>query len=317
MAMNRLQLQPGLSMMEFMNKYGTESLCQNALEQARWPEGFRCTSCRDERHSVFHRKGHKYFQCHRCRHQTTVISGTIFQATKISLTRWFLAMHLLTQAKNNVSALELKRHLGVSYPTAWLMKHKLMKVMSLREDRRVLEGRVEIDDAYLGGERAGKTGRGSENKVPLIAAVQTSDEGRPLYVRLNRIAAFTKEAVDEWANKALSASARTVSDGLHCFRTLSGSVAEHQSITVGGGRQSVKRPEFRWVNTLLGNLKTAISGTYHAFNFFKYADRYLAEAQYRFNRRFDLSTILTRLLRASAVTRPHPLCRIRLAEDAL
>lgn len=316
MAMNRVQFQPGLSMMEFMNKYGSEILCQTALEQSRWPDGFCCPSCRDERHSIFHREGRKYFQCHRCRHQTTVISGTIFQATKISLTRWFLAMHLLTQAKNNVSALELKRHLGVSYPTAWLIKHKLMEVMNLREDRRVLEGRVEIDDAYLGGERAGKAGRGSENKVPLIAAVQTSDEGQPLYVRLNRIAAFTKEAVDAWANKALSASARTVSDGLPCFRTISGSVAEHQSIAVGGGRQSVKRPEFRWVNTLLGNLKTAISGTYHAFKFSKYADRYLAEVQYRFNRRFDLSTLLARLLRASAVTRPHPMHRIRLAEDA-
>lgn len=154
MAMNREQFQPGLSMMASMNKYGTESLCQAALEHSHWPDGFRYPSCRDDRHSVFHRGGRKYFQCHRCRHQTTAISGTIFQATKISLNRWFLAMHLFTHAKNNVSALELKRHLGVSYPTAWLIKHKLIEVMNLREDRRVLEGRVEIDDAFLCDERA-------------------------------------------------------------------------------------------------------------------------------------------------------------------
>ena len=80
-----------------------------------------------------------------------VISSTIFESTKLPLTRWFPAMHFLTQAKNNVSALELKRHLGVSYPTAWLVKHKLMEVMRLREDSRQLTGRVEIDDAYLGG----------------------------------------------------------------------------------------------------------------------------------------------------------------------
>ena len=61
-------------------------------------------------------------------------------------------MHLMTQAKNNVSALELKRHLGVSYPTAWLLKHKIMQVMVEREERRQLTGRIEIDDAYLGGE---------------------------------------------------------------------------------------------------------------------------------------------------------------------
>ena len=90
-------------------------------------------------------------------------------------------MHLLTQTKNNVSALELKRHLGVSYLTAWLVKHKLMEVMRLEEELRRLTGRVEIDDAYLGGERSGgKHGRGSENKVPFIAAVQTTDSGTPM-----------------------------------------------------------------------------------------------------------------------------------------
>jgi hypothetical protein len=82
-------------------------------------------------------------------------------------------MHLLTQSKNNVSALELKRHLGVCYKSPWLMKHKLMEVMRQREDSRQLDGRVEIDDAYLGGERSGgKRGRGSQNKVPFVAAVQ-------------------------------------------------------------------------------------------------------------------------------------------------
>jgi hypothetical protein len=70
---------------------------------------------------------------------------------------------------------------------------------------------------------------------------------------------------------------------------------------------------FKAINTFLGNLKTAYSGTYHAFDFSKYADRYLAEVQYRFNRRFDLSAILARLLRASAVTRPRPERLIRMA----
>jgi hypothetical protein len=107
-----------------------------------------------------------------CHRQCSVISGTIFEATKLGLSRWFLAMHLLTQSKNNVAALELMRHLGVCYKTAWLMKHKLMEVMRVREDDRLLDGRVEIDDAYLGGERSGcKAGRGSEKKVLFVAAV--------------------------------------------------------------------------------------------------------------------------------------------------
>lgn len=313
MSINQVQFQRGLSMAEFMERYETEEKCHAALVASRWPEGFRCPECGDERHSRFVREGRTYWQCHRCRHQTTVTAGTIFDATKLPLTRWFIAMHLMTQAKNNVSTLELKRHLGVRYKSAWLMKHKLLQVMTEREDRRMLDGRVEIDDAYLGGERAGKPGRGSENKVSFVVAVQTSDDGRPLLARMNRIA-FTKEAMEAWAAKSLAASARVMSDGLHCFKAIAGEVASHTPIVVGSGRQAVEHPEFRRVNTVLSNLKTAISGTYHAFKFAKYADRYLAEVQYRFNRRFDLGSILVRLVRAAALTRPRPESMIRSAE---
>ena len=313
MAINQVQFQKGLSMVEFMGKYGTQKKCHAALVASRWPEGFRCPSCADERHSTFVRENRQYWQCHRCRHQTTVTAGTIFEATKLPLTRWFLAMHLMTQAKNNVSALELKRHLGVRYKAAWLMKHKLLQVMAEREDTRMLDGRVEIDDAYLGGEKPGKAGRGSENKISFVAAIQTTEDGQPVLVRLDRIA-FTKEAVEAWANKALAASAHVISDGLHCFKALAGAVASHTAITVGSGRQAVARPEFRRVNTVLSNLKTAISGTYHAFKFAKYVHRYLAEVQYRFNRRFDLSSILVRLVRVASLTGPRPESMIRLAE---
>ena len=314
MSMNQVQFQKGLSMAEFMERYGTEAKCHAALAASRWPHGFRCPCCGDERYSTFIREERQHWQCHRCRRRTTVTAGTIFEATKLPLTRWFFAMHLMTQAKNNVSALALMRHLGVRYKAAWLMKHKLLQVMAEREDRRVLDGRVEVDDAYLGGELPGKRGRGSENKVPFIVAVQTTDDGRPLLARMNRIA-FTKEAVTDWANKALAASARVTSDALNCFTGFHGNVADYQPVVVGSGRQAVvTHPEFRRVNTVLSNLKTAISGTYHHFNFAKYADRYLAEVQYRFNRRFDLKSILVRLVRAAVLTRPRPEPMIRLAE---
>ena len=78
---------------------------------------------------------------------------------------------------------------------------------------------------------------------------------------------------------------------------------------------SAKLPQFRAVNTALSNLKTALCGTYHAFDFVKYAHRYLGEAQYRFNRRFNLRSILPRLVRAASVTSPCPAALIRLAED--
>lgn len=314
MGINKIQFQKGLSMSEFMENYGTEEKCHAALVASRWPDGFVCPNCGETSHSIFERKGLQYWQCSTCREQTTAICGTIFQSTKLPLTRWFLAMHLLSQSKNSVSALELKRHVGVRYKTAWLMKHKLMQVMSVREGPRQLDGRVEIDDAYLGGELpGGKSGRGSENKVSFVAAVQTTEAGHPLYACLTKLE-FTKEAMAGWAKKSLCASAHVVSDGLWCFKAVTASGATHERTVTGGGASGVKLEKFRAVNTLLSNLKTAFSGTYHAFNFSKYAHRYLAEIQYRFNRRFDLSVILHRLLRASAVTSPHPERIIRSAE---
>jgi ribosomal protein L37AE/L43A len=315
MTMNRVQFQAGLSMAEFVERYGSEDKCEAAVVGLRWPHGFRCPECGHAGHTAFVRARRRYWQCAACRHQSSSISGTIFESTKLGLKRWFLAMHLLTQAKNNVSALELRRHLGVCYKTAWLMKHKLMEVMRLREDSRQLGGRVEIDDAYLGGKHPeGKRGRGSPNKVPFIAAVQTTDHGQAQYACFS-CQPFTTEAVAIFAAKSLDTSAQVVSDGLWCFGAVKIIGAEHERIVTGGGPSSVKLPQFKAINTVLGNLKTALSGTYHAFDFAKYAHRYLAEAQYRFNRRFDLATILARLVRAASLTLPRPASFIRLAED--
>jgi ribosomal protein L37AE/L43A len=293
-------------MAEFMDRYGSDDKCEAALIDSRWPAGFACPACGCGQSSAFRREGRLYFQCTACRHQCSVISGTIFEATKLGLTHWFLAMHLLTQAKNGVSALELKRHLGVCYKTALLLKHKLMEVMRLREEPRQLSGRVEIDDAYLGGERpGGKPGRGSENKVPFIAAVQTTESGQPVLCCLAQ-APFTTAAVENFAAKSLARPVTVVSDGLGCFGVLADLGIVHRRIVTGGGSASVKLPQFTAVNTLLGNLKTAINGTYHALDFAKYAHRYLGAVQYLFNRRFDLRAILRRLLAAAAATPPRP-----------
>jgi len=120
MAMNRMQFQPGLSMPEFYERYGTETQCQAALQAARWPDGFACPECDGTARTSFVRGGLPYWQCSACSHQCSLISGTLFASTKLPLSRWFLAMQLLTQSKNNVSALELMRQIGVSYRTAWL-----------------------------------------------------------------------------------------------------------------------------------------------------------------------------------------------------
>ena len=106
--------------------------------------------------------------------------------------------------------------------TAWLVKHKILEAMRLAEADRQLTGRVEIDDAYLGGERSGgKTGRGSENKVPFVAAVQTTEDGRPHLVCPSP-RRFTNEAVEDFLATHMALPLTLVSDGLGCFTVAKG-----------------------------------------------------------------------------------------------
>lgn len=192
-------------------------------------------------------------------------------------------------------------------PTAWLMKHKFMEAMRLREADRQLHGRVEIDDAYLGGERSGgETGRGSENKGPFVIAVRTTDSGLPHQVCGAQLP-LRRQAVSEFCQHHLARPLTVVSDGLDAFR-MAAQAGVHQRLVTGGGKASAKHPEFTAVNILLGNLKTAITGTYHAFRFGKYAQRQLADSQFRFNRRYPMHKMLPRMLLALLLAAP---CRTR------
>jgi len=313
MSMNRVQFQPGLSLPEFFRQYGTGQQCEDALIDWRWPDGFVCPACGEGGFTSFRRGRLLYRQCVSCRHQCSVIAGTIFESTKVALPKWFLAMHLLTQAKTNLSALAMSRDVGVSYPTAWLMKHKIMELMRQREESRQLTGRVEMDDAYLGGERTGgKVGRGSENKVPFVAAVQTNESGQAVLVCLAQLP-FTKTALAQFCDRSLVRPLTVVSDGLACF-VAAQDTGVHERVITGGGKASVTLKQFKAVNTTIGNLKTAMSGTYHAIKFAKYAHHYLAEFQYRFNRRFDLSIILKRLAWVAVRTKSTTRVAIRAAE---
>ncbi|MFZ4791844.1 MAG: IS1595 family transposase [Candidatus Competibacteraceae bacterium] len=316
MPMNRIQFQAGLSLPAFLQQFGTETQCETALESARWPEGFRCPHCGEASHYVLRKRGRKTFQCQNCRAQTSLIAGTLFQGTHLALTVWFLAIYLISQAKTGLSALALKRHLGVSYPTAWLIQHKLMQTMTERDAQYTLCGEVLVDDAYLGGEQVGgKAGRGSENKVPFVAAVSLTPEGHPLYTKMIPVPGFTCAALTDWAKAALAPGSLVRSDGLACFTGVTAAGCSHQALIIGL-RKPDEVPEFRWVNTLLGNLKTSLSGAYHAFDFAKYGTRYLAAFAYRFNRRFHLDTLPTRLLVAAAAIGPRPARWLRQAEES-
>ncbi len=194
------------------------------------------------------------------------------------------------------------------------MKHKLMQVMMERDNSWLLTGHVQVDDAYWGGERhGGRRGRGSENKAPFVAAVQTNSEAHPVYMRFNAVENFRRKTMKEWAEHALNLGTQVVSDGLSCFRGVVDAGCRHTAVVTGGGHKSMENELFTWVNTMLGNVKTALAGTYHKLNP-KHLGRYLGEFNYRFNRRFDMPSMIKRLAQAAVHTAPMPGRLLKLAD---
>ena len=118
-------------------------------------------------------------------------------------------------------------------------------------------------------------------------------------MKLTVVEGFRLTEIAAWAQQHLNSGTQVLSDGLACFNGVTAAGCVHEPMVTGGGKAAVERPEFRWVNTILGNIKNALCGTYHAVRP-KYAQRYLAEFEYRFNRRFDLPDIIPRLVYGGA-----------------
>ena len=304
MARNKVQFQKGLSMADFNRLYGTEDQCHAALAKWRWPDGFVCPKCSGRRHSYVATR--RLYQCSACSLQTSARAGTIFHKSRTPLTKWFLALHLMTSAKNDIAGLELARQLDVKWDTAWLIKQKLMEVMRQRNSIYKLDGLIQVDDAYVGGEKPGKPGRGAKNKLPFVVAVSTV-EGKPVYTQLRVVPGFSKEAICDWAKASIAPGSHVLSDGLGCFNGIDAAGIAHTPIVTGGGRP--KDPEFLWVNITLGNVKSAVIGTCRSLDE-RHVPRYLAAYEWRYNRRFELPKNLERLARVAVTVKPQPYASI-------
>ena len=185
MPKNKIQFQPGLSLQSFQQKYGSEDLCRKQLFQRKWPNGYKCPKCGHDRFYLLSCRS--LFQCRNCHHQCSLTSGTIFSASKLPLTIWFLAIFLLTQAKEGMSALSLRRFFGVSANGALRMKHKLQQVIKNADDNLQLAGLVELDDVYWGGKSpGGKRGRGADDKTPFQTGIARNIEVHPIHENESR-----------------------------------------------------------------------------------------------------------------------------------
>ena len=146
-------------MTSFLARFGTDAACREHLFALRWPEGFRCRACQGVKYYAL--TDRLVYECAGCATQNSLLTGTIFEQTKTSLSKWFLAIFLFTSSKGGISAAELKRQLGFgSDQTGWSWLHKLRRAMVV-PGRQPLTGTVEVDESYVGGPEPGKRGRGA------------------------------------------------------------------------------------------------------------------------------------------------------------
>src|SRR4051794_27801424 len=158
-------------MPSFVARFGSDGQCREYLFKARWSDGFQCAACgHDDAYAL---RTKIVYECVACRKQHSLLAGTIFEQTKTSLSRWFLAIYLVTSSKGGIAATELQRQLGFgSYGTAWSWLHKIRKAM-VRPERKPLAEHIEADETYVGGARPGKPGRGAAGKTLVAGVVET------------------------------------------------------------------------------------------------------------------------------------------------
>ncbi len=153
---------------EFDDMFSTEEQCVNYLFEQRWTEGFMCSKCGK---TDYWKSNLDLYICTNCEHQHSITAGTISHQTHKPLRYWFKAIWMFTSTKSGISATNLSKLLGISYPTAWTCLQKL-KRCTINPEREKLSGTVEVDEFYLGGKHSGKQGRGSENKHKVVVAVE-------------------------------------------------------------------------------------------------------------------------------------------------
>lgn len=288
-----------LTVHEFHQRFGSNEDCLAHLQTLRWGadrERFTCPSC--GRTEGWWLQKRQLMECGHCYHQTSVTAGTVFHRLRSPLWKWFWAAYQLAQDKKGIAAMELCKQIRVSYTTAWLMLHKLRRAMRDRNQRYVLKGLVEVDEAYVGGEAegSGTTGRGSAGKTPVAVAVELDEVGKPRHVALGTLAKVDGHSLRKFATQSIQPGSTLHTDGWSSYKTVAKAGYRHKATVTGSGTKAVAK--FPWVHTFIGNLKRMILGTHHSVSP-RHLDQYLAEFAYRANRRWGEARLFDRLLVAA------------------
>lgn len=294
---------------ELMDMFPNEESCLEYLSMIRWPSGYECIRCTDKNALKI---GRGLYRCQACKYEGSVIAGTLFQDTHKPLRLWFQAIWYIVSQKNGVSALGLQRALGLgSYHTAWEWLHKLRRAM-VRPDRDKLNGVVEVNETFIGGEHSGKQGRGSDGKTLVLVAAE--DAGGSIgRIRLSPISDASGEALTGAVQTMISAGSTVRTDGWSGYSALSSLGYTHLQVS----NNDVKSSDVIQLAHLVASLlKRWLVGTHHGAISHKNLPYYLDEFTFRFNRRTARSRgkLFYRLVQQAIAIDPVPATLIAAAK---
>jgi transposase-like protein len=294
-----------MSLLDFNEKFGTEEQCRNHLFDKRFGIGFICPKCA-------HTKGVKIetrflMQCSKCHYQLSMTSGTVMNNTKTPISKWYLAIYLITSSKRGMSSKELQRQIKVTYKTAWYINKRIREAMTEAENAYMLEGSVTVDEAYFSGrktvENTGgapkKRGRGTD-KSKVIIAVSHKD-AKPQFAKMRVVDNFKANTVEKFAKDTISFGATIVTDG---FRAYKGQTLKKDYFHEFENFDKVDdKSPLKWLHILISNAKAFINGTFHGLERDE-LQSYLNEFCYRFNRRFIPHLVFDKLITSSLLAKP-------------
>jgi len=267
------------------NIYLDEDVAREYLERKRWPNGVVCPHCgvigayKIQAHTNSKRSVRKgVWTCKACRKQFTVTVGTIFEDSHIPLHQWLSAIQFLCVSKKGMSAHQLHRMLNITYKSAWFMAHRIRYAMTQSGVGDMLRGIVEADETYIGGKHRGKRGRGSENKIPVLALVERDGD-----VRTFRTERVTAKNLTQKIRENVDKKATVMTDEFLAYKNL-GKEYEHHTVNHGIGEYVRGNAHTNTAEGFFSILKRGINGVYHHVSE-QHLDRYLAEFGFRYNSR--------------------------------
>jgi transposase-like protein/ribosomal protein L37AE/L43A len=292
------------TLLDFEARFGTDKACRLYLNRLRWPDGFICPRCGGQEAWMMSRG---LWLCRRCRRQTSVTAGTIFQDSRLPLTLWFRAMWYVTSQKNGASALGVQRILGLgSYRTAWTWLHKLRRAM-VRPGRERLQGLVEVDETYLGGLEEGRPGRPVSGKKVLIAIAAEEVERGIGRIRLRRIRDASGTSLCPFVSDSVEPGSQVRTDGWVGYDGIAAMGYRHKVSVISKSKRRADELLPR-VHRVVSLLKRWLMGTHQGAVSHDHLDYYLDEFTFRFNRRTSGSRgkLFYRLVQQAVQVGPQP-----------